>query len=681
MKKAFLIIPVLLLTLFGQAQTDPKPFITTWQTTSDNESITIPTTGDGYSYSVDWGDGNTDNNVTGDATHAYTTPDTYTVTISGTFPRIHFRRNFTAAGKIRSVEKWGDNPWTSMNGALTDCNNLTIADEAGSPDLSNVTDMTNMFNGSSFNGDISEWDVSNVTNMSGMFNNSSFNGDISKWNTSSVTNMEAMFFNRSSFNGDISEWDVSSVTNMIGMFFKSSFNGDISKWNVSSVTNMEGMFGNSSFNGDLSKWNTSSVTDMANMFYISTFNQDISEWDVSSVTDMSRMFSQSFFNQDISKWDVSNVTNMLSMFNRSFFNQDISKWDVSSVTNMEAMFLFSPLGSGSWNISTTPDMEGMFEESSFNQDLSKWDISGVTNMRGMFEGNTSMSSENYDKLLIGWSTKTPEETRIPPNITFNAPDKYSCRGEVGRETLIDMHSWTIEDDELITIRTDAADLPAVTAQCQVNKADLTAPTAKSSCTMGEGTKITAMNNVSEDAFPITSDTLITWTYTHNGKSIVQTQAVTIADTEAPTVSGSLDAITARCSLAEADVTVPTATDNCDGDRTAASDVTFPITSDITITWTYTDDAGNAATQTQEVTITACVLSAKDDVVEAVVFPNPSGRYVEVQSSVESPIRILSVGGELVLKSTTNTRVDAASLRSGLYLIQLPDGHLLKFVKR
>ncbi|MBC6425521.1 MAG: T9SS type A sorting domain-containing protein, partial [Ekhidna sp.] len=160
------------------------------------------------------------------------------------------------------------------------------------------------------------------------------------------------------------------------------------------------------------------------------------------------------------------------------------------------------------------------------------------------------------------------------------------------------------------------------------------------------------------------------------------QDVTIRDTEAPRVSGALTAITAACSLAEADVNVPKANDACDGEITATHDVaSFPVTSDATITWTYTDSEGNTATQMQEVTITACVLSATGDAVEAVVFPNPSGRYVEVQSPVESPVRILSVGGELVLESTTNTRIDAASLRSGLYLIQLPDGHLLKFVKR
>ena len=46
--------------LKGQAQNGTTEFITKWQTTTDNESITIPTTGTGYNYSVDWGDGSED---------------------------------------------------------------------------------------------------------------------------------------------------------------------------------------------------------------------------------------------------------------------------------------------------------------------------------------------------------------------------------------------------------------------------------------------------------------------------------------------------------------------------------------------------------------------------------------------------------------------------------------------
>ena len=73
-------------------------------------------------------------------------------------------------------------------------------------DTSEITDMSLLFDGSSFNGDISEWNTSNVKNMCGMFIDSIFNGDISAWDTSSVIRMDYMFMN-SSFNGDISKME------------------------------------------------------------------------------------------------------------------------------------------------------------------------------------------------------------------------------------------------------------------------------------------------------------------------------------------------------------------------------------------------------------------------------------------------------------------------------------------
>ncbi|MBC6425990.1 MAG: T9SS type A sorting domain-containing protein, partial [Ekhidna sp.] len=241
---------------------------------------------------------------------------------------------------------------------------------------------------------------------------------------------------------------------------------------------------------------------------------------------------------------------------------------------------------------------------------------------------------------------------------------------------------TIEDN---TDPLPGMDLEALTVDCgEITSGDdlnLKAPTATDNC---DGS-IMGSHNITD--FPITSEITITWTFTDEaGNTATQTQDLTIQDTTDPMLGMDLEALTVDCgeitSGDDLNMEAPTATDNCDGSIKGSHNITdFPITSEITITWTFTDEAGNTATQTQEVMITPCVLSAASDAVEAVIFPNPSGRYVEVQSPVESPIRILSVGGELVLKSTTNVKIDAASLYSGLYLVQLPDGRLLKFVKQ
>ena len=245
-----------------------------------------------------------------------------------------------------------------------------------------------------FNQDIGNWDVSNVTDMSGMFDSAQyFNQPIGNWDVSNVTDMGYMFKFAYSFNQEIGNWDVSNVTNMGYMFssfqtddFTTSFNQDIGNWDVSNVVNMWFMFdGNESFNQDISDWDVSNVNNMRYMFsQNSPFNHDIGNWDVSNVTDMFNMFwNNSVFNQPIGDWNVSSVTNMGSMFrDAASFNQPIGDWDVSNVSYMASMF---------------------YEADTFNQDISDWDVDNVLDCNG-FSDNTPQ-----------WTLPQPNFTNCNPN--------------------------------------------------------------------------------------------------------------------------------------------------------------------------------------------------------------------------------------------------------------------------
>ena len=121
--------------------------------------------------------------------------------------------------------------------------------------------------------------------------------------------------------------------------------------------------------------------------------------------------------------NLSQITNATSMFRNCVnFNQDVSAWDVSNVISMNNMLLNC---------------------TSFDQDVSAWDVSNVTGMINMF-GGVTLSTPNYDALLIGWNSLPS----LQSNVNFNAGgSKYTAGGaaEAARTNLATTYNWTITD--------------------------------------------------------------------------------------------------------------------------------------------------------------------------------------------------------------------------------------------
>ncbi len=270
-KAAFAFTSLLFLTLFFVGLITntaySQAFRTTWITTDGTITTPTNTTNYTYNYNITWT--NLTNAGVNEGSATAQTADytitglennsTYEIAISGDFPHFYMNSNTTERTKIRTIEEWGTNSWTSMEGAFTGCINLTY-NATDIPNLSAVTNMYAMFAGcSSFNGDIGSWDTQNVTDMSAMFiNANSFNQPIGNWNTENVTNMSSMFFYADNFNQPIGNWNTQNVNNMSEIFDGcSSFNGDIGNWNTQNITDMSIMFNRAiNFNQDIGNWNT-----------------------------------------------------------------------------------------------------------------------------------------------------------------------------------------------------------------------------------------------------------------------------------------------------------------------------------------------------------------------------------------------------------------------------------------
>ena len=222
------------------------PFIATFRTTSDNESVSLPYISSGvYNGSIDWGDGTVVANSFANKEHIYLVAGDYDVYVNGKIENLTNLTQENFKSTILNIKQWG-NTKIDRGEIFREC---TILDITAQDVLNteNTNTLVSLFfranNLTCLNANINNWDTSNVVDMSGMFYQTQINTDIGNWDTSNVSTFQNMFFFATSFNSDIGSWNTESCNTFRGMFINAtSFNQDISNWNFSSVNNVNSLF-------------------------------------------------------------------------------------------------------------------------------------------------------------------------------------------------------------------------------------------------------------------------------------------------------------------------------------------------------------------------------------------------------------------------------------------------------
>jgi len=182
------------------------PFIMQVKTDNPGTSLanefTIPTTGGGYNYFVDWGDGSKSLNVAGNVTHTYAVAGVYLVSIVGAFPRIYFNNSGDKL-KLLDIKQWGSIMLSQFASAFNGCSHL-VGTFRDNPILSSL----------------------NISLIFALRNCAKYTGGYSSeiWLTQNILNLQSTFEGCLLFDKNIGNWSISNCNNFSNFMFNKTFN-------------------------------------------------------------------------------------------------------------------------------------------------------------------------------------------------------------------------------------------------------------------------------------------------------------------------------------------------------------------------------------------------------------------------------------------------------------------------
>lgn len=422
-----------------------NPFITSWTTSTDPETISIPLNGDfTYNFNYVWKNSADSSEVTS-GTHAsadgsfdteFATSGNYFLEITGDFP--HFQGYPKAS--LTDVNQWGDIVWGSMFQTFNDWQGVAFS-AADNPDLSQVTDMAQMFfRATSFNDDLSDWDVSNVTAMNVMFRQATaFNQNLSSWDMGNVTNSAIMFENADAFNQDLSAWNVSNVENMTRMFNGAdNFNQDLSSWDIRNVGDMTQMLDNT----NLSTTNYDNI--LVGWSALPNLQRGV-DFDVTGVEACEAEVERFSLINDLN-WNITDggtcdeATNILSF---EIANEQVSETVIDFVNHIITVEVFSSTGLTSLTPSLIPS-EGALSspETGVAQDFTNTVTYTVTAEDGVAtqDWTVNVAATDQRPFITAWSAINSENITIELNNNFAYNFDYIWKGADGNEITSGRHS-------------------------------------------------------------------------------------------------------------------------------------------------------------------------------------------------------------------------------------------------
>ena len=199
----------------------------------------------------------------------------------------------------------------------------------------------------------------------------------------------------------------------------------------------------------ISQWGDLDITTNGAFYGCTNLNVTATDAPLLTSTSLRYMFRDctSLTTPNLNSWDTSGVTDMLGMFQgATSFNGTVAGWDTGSVLTTQNMFLGATSfdqAIGVWDMSSNAHVGGMFYHTgsmAFDQNVGGWNIGQVANGTN-FMGTNSMSTANYDALLIGWQGQTHQ-----PTVTFKGGgSKYSAGAAATARAALVTDGWTITD--------------------------------------------------------------------------------------------------------------------------------------------------------------------------------------------------------------------------------------------